>query len=106
MFHEGRNTKSQSLLNVTGLENGPFWQFEGTRRMTTKPSMRIPAALAAAWTALFVSFSMAAEPAPPSAASPPITPLTSDPALEKLLAPIREKHKVPGLVAGIIEDYG
>ena|GEM_PF-208056 len=37
------------------------------------------------------------------AAEPAAKPLTSDPELEKILAPIREKHKVPGLVAGILE---
>ena len=32
--------------------------------------------------------------------------LTSDKAIEKLLAPIREKHKVPGLIAGIVDEHG
>ncbi len=32
--------------------------------------------------------------------------LTSDKAIEQLLAPIREKHKVPGLVAGVVDENG
>ncbi len=32
--------------------------------------------------------------------------LTFDKAIEKILAPIREKHKVPGLVAGIVTEKG
>jgi CubicO group peptidase (beta-lactamase class C family) len=34
------------------------------------------------------------------------TRLTSDRTIEKLLAPIREKHKVPGLIAGIVDERG
>jgi CubicO group peptidase (beta-lactamase class C family)/dienelactone hydrolase len=56
---------------------------------------------------MITAWSMAAEPAPSTPGAPPTTPLlTSDKVLEDLLAPICEKHKVPGLVAGIVEGHG
>lgn len=66
-------------------------------RMTT-PRMTTPAVMAATCVCLIVNMSLAADPATPTANA-----LTSNAELEKLLAPIREKHKVPGLVAGIID---
>ena len=65
--------------------------------------------MAATWIYLIATMSLAAEP-PEQSETTPAAPhsntLTSNPDLEKLLAPIREKHKVPGLVAGIIQGDG
>jgi CubicO group peptidase (beta-lactamase class C family)/dienelactone hydrolase len=73
--------------------------------MTMKCKMATLAATAATWMVLIATSSLAAEPEPatatPSAPTPSV--LASNPDIEKLLAPIREKHKVPGLVAGIVQ---
>lgn len=53
---------------------------------------------------LIVASSTKAEPA--AADIPETNPLSSNAELEKLLAPVREKHKVPGLVAGIVQGQG
>src|SRR5258708_7811631 len=83
-------------------------------RMTIKSKRTKLVAMAATWIFLIPALSPAAEPAPSAATTPaapmPAAPtpnvLTSNKDLENLLAPIREKHKVPGLVAGIIQGEG
>src|SRR5437868_1606113 len=64
-------------------------------RSTMIPKTAKSTAIATTVLLLIGTMSMADEPAG--------KPLTSDSELEKLLEPIREKHKVPGLVAGILE---
>ncbi|HLJ11527.1 MAG TPA: alpha/beta fold hydrolase, partial [Planctomycetaceae bacterium] len=52
------------------------------------------------WILLIAALSPADDSAPPAAASG--SSIASDKDIEALLAPIREKHQVPGLVAGIV----
>jgi len=65
------------------------------------PSCNINLPAAATLVLLFVTPQVAAEPSPPKKAE---TGLVSDKKIEALLEPIRQKYKVPGIVAGIVED--
>lgn len=65
--------------------------------MAKSPSSLRCWAFAAWWTFLAVA---------PTIAAGPESPVTSDKAIEALLEPIREKHQVPGLVAGIVKSQG
>ena len=60
------------------------------------------APLAVLCTVLAVNGSLADETTP----APPDSPLVSDKAIESLLAPILEKHKVPGLIAAVVGPQG
>jgi CubicO group peptidase (beta-lactamase class C family) len=55
---------------------------------------------------LLLAASSALAQAPTRKNTAPEVHLTSDKAIEKLLAPIREKYKVPWLIAGIVDEHG
>src|SRR5258708_39867175 len=58
--------------------------------------------IAAMWTIMTGVPVLATEPK--LADSPPDPPVASSPEIEALLEPIRQKHKVPGLIAGIVQE--
>lgn len=43
------------------------------------------------------------KPAPVRAASPSAAPVTPDPQLERVLAPVRDKHHLPGMIGAVLE---